>query len=66
MYFMLYGLDIAIDSIACMYKLVLDLGGLDDLINFSLTSLEKKAISSFLNHLNVEFDLLKKVFLKKL
>ena len=41
MYFMLHGLDITIEGISCLYNMAVALGRMDDLINLSLSTLEK-------------------------
>ena len=47
-----------------MYNMIVDIGQLDDLIHFPLSQLDEKDTSYFIKHLNIELDLLKKVFLK--
>ena len=65
-YLMLNGLDVTVDCVASMYEMVLKLVSLDNLINFPLTPLDKKSISSFMKRLHVELELLKKVFFRNM
>ena len=48
LYLMLHGFDVTIERISTMYEMIVELGKLDDLIDFPLSKLDKKDIAFFI------------------